>query len=61
MNKYLVKIYWIKRKMERYTVDADNESQAIMRAAELGKRNRNELYDHQKSSAKFVFKHEVRL
>ena len=59
MNKYLVKIYWLKRKMDRYTVDADNESQAVMRAVELGKKTRNELYYHQKSSAQFVFKHEV--
>ena len=58
MNKYLVKIYWLKRKMERYTVDANNESQAVMRAVELGKKSRNELYDHQKSSAHFVFKNE---
>lgn len=61
MNKYLVKIYWIKRKMERYTVDADNESQAVMRAVALGKKTKNELYDHRKSSAQFVFKHEVKL
>lgn len=58
MNKYLVKIYWLKRKMERYSVDANNESQAIMIAVALGKRSRNELYDHQKSIAQFIFKNE---
>ena len=47
--------------MERYTVDANNESQAVMRAVALGKKTKNELYDHRKSSAQFVFKHEVKL
>lgn len=61
MNKYLVKIYWLKRKMERYTVDANNECQALMRSVELGKKTKNEPYDHHKSSAQFVFKHEVKL
>lgn len=58
MNKYLVKIYWKNRKMERYAVDADNETQAIYNAASLGSRSQREMYDHTKSKAQFVFKHE---
>lgn len=58
MNKYLVKIFWKNRKMERYAVDANNETQAIYNAVSLGAKSPREMYNHEKSKAEFVFKHE---